>query len=193
MKDRFTKGFIAGIAGWFPQFVFTTTMYYAFHLVKLRYLDFSAILGYGHKPQNWLQTIFAELIVVGFLGVLGAIFALVIKVIRSTNIMLKGALFGAGVWFLIFATTYVSKVEGLYKYINFPTAVINFSGAAIWGISTSLVFLFLNKRYSTKTLLNKCQHQTNPQKYSFTPSPARKHDGEIKSVRLRKPLKIKKD
>lgn len=36
-------------------------------------------------------------------------------------------------------------------------------------------------------------HHTTPKKYYFAPSPSRKHDEEIKPVRLKKPIKIKQE
>ncbi|OJU14023.1 MAG: hypothetical protein BGN88_12830 [Clostridiales bacterium 43-6] len=193
MKDRFTIGFLSGLAGWLPQFLFMTAMYYVFHLTKLLYFDFAAIIAYGHKPQNWQETSFAVLIVIGFLGVLGAVFAFAIKIIQSPNILFKGAVFGAGDWFLIYAITYVFKVEGLYKQMDFPTAVINLIGGTIWGISTALMLVFLNRRYRSETMVKEDHHHTTPKKYYFAPSHSRKHDEEIKPVRLKKPIKIKQD
>ncbi len=48
LKDRLTQGFIAGVAGWPLQIIFTGTLF-KFHLTKLRFLDFAAVLTFNHK------------------------------------------------------------------------------------------------------------------------------------------------
>ena len=123
MNDRFTQGFIAGIIGWLPQTIFTLTMFYGFHLIKLRYFDFAAVLAFSHKPQGLLQTLVSVLIAMAFLGMLGVGFSMLIKVISCQNILLKGSLYGAVGWFTIYSIVTIFKIKDLYPidftYINY--------------------------------------------------------------------------
>lgn len=93
MDDRLTQGFLAGIAGWLPQIIFTSIMF-KLHFTKLRYLDFAAVLTFNHKPQGFLEILFAEIVVIIFLGVLGREFSMLLKVVSSANLFFKGWLYG---------------------------------------------------------------------------------------------------
>ena len=150
IEDRFTQGFLAGIAGWLPEVIFTFSNLWIFHLTKFGYLDFAAIITYNHKPQGFLQHLFSELVVIIVLTFLGAVFAMLIKVIQSPAIILKGTLYGAISWFLIYVLFALYKIEGISGKIDFPTAVINLLGAAIWGIGMAWTLLFLNRKYGVK-------------------------------------------
>ncbi len=149
MEDRFTQGFIAGIVGWLPQFLFTYIMY-GIHLTKFRYVDFAAIITYNHRPQGFLQLLFSEMVVILVASFLGAVFAMLIKVIQSPAIFLKGLLYGAISWFLIYVVFSLFKVKGIYGEPDFSTVFINLTGVFIWGFSTAWTLLILNRRFGVK-------------------------------------------
>jgi len=150
LNDRLTQGFLAGVVGWVPEALFTLPMYGIFHLVKLRYLDYAAILAWGNSPQGLVQSLFAEFVVIIFLGFLGILFTMLIKIVFSDNFVFKGWLFGAVFWFAIFSIFAFFKIKGIVGVVDFKTAFFNLVGASIWGIAMTLVLLFLNRRYGVK-------------------------------------------
>lgn len=150
MKDRIIQGIIAGIIGWAPQFVFTMAMYFGFHLVKLRFLDFAGILAFNHKPAGWLESIFSEVIVLLQMVGLGILFAWVIKIISHYNLVLKGAIYGGLTWFIIYVLAVLNKVKGIYGVVDFNTSVINLVGSIIWGLTLGWALLFLNRKYEVR-------------------------------------------
>lgn len=151
LNDRLTQGFLAGVAAWVPEALFTLPMYGLFHQVKLRYLDYAAILAWGNQPQDLLQTLFAEFVVMIFLGFLGIVFTMLIKAVFSENFVFKGWLYGAVVWFGIFSVFAFFKIKGIVGVVDFKTAFFNLVGASIWGIAISVNLLYLNRRYGVKS------------------------------------------
>jgi hypothetical protein len=148
MDDRLTQGFLAGAAGWPPQIVFTATMF-KLHFTKLRYLDFAAILTFNHKPQGIWEVIFAEIVVIIFLGVLGIGFSMLLKVVSSENLFFKGWLYGTFTWFAIYAAMTMYKLEHIYP-VDTRTALVSLIAAAIWSIGMTRVLLYLNRKYGVK-------------------------------------------
>ncbi|HEX3047444.1 MAG TPA: hypothetical protein VHY08_22015 [Bacillota bacterium] len=146
MNDRFTQGFIAGVIGWIPQELFTLIMFYGFHNVKFRYHDFAALIAFNYKPNNIWDTIFAELLVIIFVGFLGAGFSMLIKTIHSANLHFKGWAYGVIWWFMIYCAITLFTIKGIYQTIDSKTALINLIAACIWGVCMARVFLFLNRK-----------------------------------------------
>lgn len=150
MKDRFVRGFIAGIIAWAPTFVLNWGAYY-FHLATLRWSDFTGILLYGHKPGNFLENLFALAGVIFFLAILGVGFAYLVTAISSSHCVFKGLVYGVTLWFAFYVVTLLFKVPYLTK-IPFKTAFFNSLGASIWGISLGLAFIWIDNRTKYKKI-----------------------------------------
>jgi hypothetical protein len=144
LQDRFTLGTIAGAAGWIPQAVFTLSMY-SFHLTKLRYADFAAILAFNHRPQTVWDMILAELVVILFQMALGGVFAWWIGVVGGPNLLWKGAFFGGFAWFIIYTVTALYKLPGLYP-IGSATALFNMISSLIYGVVMGWSYSFLTRK-----------------------------------------------
>ena len=149
IADRFTQGVIAGVVGWFPQFIFMYLMHWA-HWSKFRYVDFAALITYNHRPQGIVQMLFSELIVILVASVLGAVFAMLIKAIHSPALLFKGSLYGAISWFLIYVAFALFKVEGIYGKPDFLTVFLNLAGVFIWGLSMSWALQIINRRFGVE-------------------------------------------
>jgi hypothetical protein len=149
LNDRFTQGLIAGIIGWLPQTIFTFIMLHVFHIIKLSYFDFAAVLTFNHKPQGFLQNLVALLVAMAFLGLAGVSFSMFIKVISNQNILLKGCVYGASIWFIISSIVSIFQIKDLYP-IDFSTSTINLIAGILWGIVMAWTLLFLNRKYGVK-------------------------------------------
>lgn len=133
LNDRLTRGFIAGLICFIPLTIFNLTVYYL-KISKLRYLDFAAVMIYGHRVTNTLEVTFAYFATLFFTSSLGIIFAYLIPSTSSRNIIFKGFLFSGGIWFLFYAIAVLFKIPEL-KHVDFLTSLCNFIGAIIWGIT----------------------------------------------------------
>ena len=142
MKDRFVKGFISGIIAWVPTFIFNYGAFYL-KLSTLRWSDFAGIMLYGKKPHGLPENLFALLGVIFFLGLLGVVYAYLIPKLLSEYYVFKSWVYGVTLWFVFYSVTLLFKVNYL-KLIPLKTAICNFIGASIWGITLGLAFFFLN-------------------------------------------------
>lgn len=146
IQDRYTQGLIAGTIGWVPEIIFTWIMF-GLHLGKFRYSDIAGVLAWGFRPKGLLEELFAEFIMFALLSTLGGIFAMLVKVISSRNLRIKGAIYGGAAWFIIYTIINLFKVKGIFGKVDFSTAVFNMAGAIIWGLVMAWTLLLLNKKY----------------------------------------------
>jgi uncharacterized membrane protein YagU involved in acid resistance len=149
MKDRFTRGFVAGIIAGIPTLVFNMGAFYL-KFATLHWADFMGIFTYGRKPIAFAETLFAIIAVYIFLSFLGIIFAYFILRMSSQNYILKGWVFGLSIWFISYAITILFNVPEL-AFIPLKTVLSNFIGASIWGISLALALKWLDDRIKVST------------------------------------------
>lgn len=150
IQDRFTQGFVAGFIGWIPQMLIMQSLHWIFHATKFQYLDFVAIMAFNNHPKGILQFLFAEVLVVAVLTTAGSIFAMLVKVISSRSLILKGAIWGGSVWFILYTAVILYKVEKIYGQIDFSTAFFNLLGAVIYGVFMAWALLILNRKYGVE-------------------------------------------
>ncbi|KJS76102.1 MAG: hypothetical protein JL56_06045 [Desulfotomaculum sp. BICA1-6] len=132
MKDRLLRGFMAGVAGGVVMDVFNLASYYL-GIAELRFLDWSALVIYGAKPISIAETVFALIAHLIFTGILGIIFAYLLTLITSTNYLLRGALFGSTMWFLLYGISLMYKIEGTVP-LHVDTAASDLISAVIFGL-----------------------------------------------------------
>ncbi len=145
MKDRFSRGLLAGIIAGVITKVYDLTAFYL-HLSTLRWFDFTATMIYGHKPLNLGEQIFATLGTWFFHSMLGIIFVFMIeRLFSSDNLFLKGWFYGVAWWFIICVIFQLFKIP---EFSNIPlkTTLSNFVGASIWGILLAAAVMWLNRQ-----------------------------------------------
>lgn len=178
LHDRFTRGMVAGLLASVPAVAVDLTSYFL-HFSNLRYLDFASTMIFGNLPKIRWEAWFMFFVLIGFFGVLGSLFALLVPVIKSENLILKSVTFGGMIWFLTYAVTALYKVPELQR-IPLNNAISNFIGATVWGVALGYAFGWLDRK------------QTGDNKkrvFKIAPEPARKSEKHI--IRSVKPKKIK--
>ncbi|MFW6035839.1 MAG: hypothetical protein ACOCRZ_06250, partial [Halothermotrichaceae bacterium] len=76
--DRFTRGFISGILASIIQSIIGYALY-LLNFTELLWQSFSSVLIHGREPLLLSERIFAELAVWFFSGLMGIIFAYIIR------------------------------------------------------------------------------------------------------------------
>jgi hypothetical protein len=134
MRDRFTRGFTAGIIGGIVanlvNYILGVT-----GVTDLTYLAWTSVVIYDHVPPFTLpETTFAVVGQLIFTGGLGVVFAYLFPVITSSNLVFKGTLLGMFLWFLIDGITTLFKIEGTYP-TSLSTAMSDYFSAALYGLT----------------------------------------------------------
>jgi uncharacterized membrane protein YagU involved in acid resistance len=146
MKDRFSIGFTSGIIGGLVPFIFNFSSR-ALGFTTLLWSDFMGSIMLGRMPEGTLERVFFVVVEFMFLGVLGAIFALILPYISSKRHLFKGALFGVTVWFILFSLPHLLQLPG-FDATPLKTAVSNIISASLWGLSLAYILKRLDNKVS---------------------------------------------
>jgi ABC-type branched-subunit amino acid transport system permease subunit len=148
MKDKFMNGFIAGVLANIPVAIFDF-LATRLNLDKLDFTNYVSILAFGEpKPDLW-ESIFACIVQFMFAGVMGVIFNYFIKEVTEKYYYIKSFIYGAIVWFVIYAVDIFFKIEDKAK-IDFKTSVSHYTLSVIWGIAAAWVLKWLEKKESER-------------------------------------------
>jgi hypothetical protein len=81
--------------------------------------------------------------------VLGIGFSYFLKAVSSSNIYLKGWLYGTFCWFAIYSVMTIFELKHIYPADTMSVAS-NLITAAIWSVSMTWVNLLLNRKFGVK-------------------------------------------
>lgn len=143
--DRFGKGLAAGVAGGIAMNLWTLFAVFVLTWPVVRFIDWAAIILYGGFPRSHAEGVFALLMHLLWTGVLGIMFAYLLPHLTSKNYLLKGAIFGVTLGFIIYAIPTLLQMP-LLKEHSFITVISNHTGGLIWGLTTAYVLGWLDKR-----------------------------------------------
>ncbi|TGE34506.1 hypothetical protein [Desulfosporosinus sp. Sb-LF] len=133
MKDRTLYGFFAGIIAGILEGIGNLISYYS-NFAQRRLLDEMAIILFGNKPIDSLQTITALTARTIFSGLLGILFAHLMKYLNDEHYLFKGWVYGISLMGVIYSITSIFKMPEL-AYTHTYTIVSNFLGASIFGLA----------------------------------------------------------
>ena len=137
-------GLLAGLTAGVAMNVVNLTLFYS-GIGELRYLDWAAIVIYGTKPVSLAEAVFAQFAQIIFVGILGVLFSYLIRAISSRNLLLRGWLFGAAVWFSLYGIAFLFNVQQTIP-VRLDTALNDFVGASVFGLVLAAVLRRLAER-----------------------------------------------
>jgi uncharacterized membrane protein YagU involved in acid resistance len=141
------NGFIAGIIANIPILILDKTVSF-FKLEKVDYEHFAAVLAFHGKIDSIGKLLFGLTVELMFAGFLGIAFAYLIKTVTSRYFYLKGAIFGAFIWFVIYAIDVFFKIPEILE-IDFAASVSHYIGSILWGVGSAWTFEYLKKRHTS--------------------------------------------
>lgn len=145
LNDRLTRGFFAGILAGIPAYLVGLILRFVFHATTLNFPDWAAIMIFGKKAETLLGQVFSVFVASLFWGFLGIVFAYIIHYVSSKNLFLKGLIWGALVWFVIYAITLLFKVPGLLTIAE-KTSISQLVEALIYGGFLAIFFKYLDRK-----------------------------------------------
>lgn len=133
LKDRFTIGFIAGLLAAIPLNIIDYIFVYLFKLEQSSYMDYAAVILFGHMHHNIGEAILAQFSQLLFSGILGIFYFYLLKTELEKNHLLKGWVFAMGAWFFIYSIGTIFKVPVIYK-AELGTLVSDFVSVTVFGL-----------------------------------------------------------
>lgn len=144
MNDRFTSGFIAGIAANIPALIIDKIIS-VLELKDVDFVHFAAALAFEGQIDSTVKWLFALAVEMMFAGFLGTLFILALALWTPKYYYFKGALFGACIWFTIHVLDVIFKIPEILN-INFASAVVHYFVSIVWGVLTAYIYRQLEKK-----------------------------------------------
>jgi len=132
--DRFFRGFIAGVVGGLIMNAWSLFSFHILHFTDRRYLDWASAVLYGHLPSSTFEAVYALIIQILWVGLLGILFAFLVPTITSRGYLLKGLIYGLSIGFLIYAIPTLLQMPELAE-TPVKTTVSDHIGGFIWGLT----------------------------------------------------------
>lgn len=149
LKDKVFAGFIAGISAAFFADIANWIFHYM-NLMDVRFMDWASIILLGHKVNNSFQIVVMQICQIIWDGFLGVVFLMLIPIIKSKGIILKGILYAFLLLFIFRVLTVLFALEPL-KNISFETFLCHVLCSLIWGFFVSYILLNI---YDVQTQTN---------------------------------------
>lgn len=145
LKDRFTRGALAGLAGGIAMNLFSLVSF-LLNFTETTFIEWATIVILG-RPEiqglgQYLLGLVGHLL---FTVSLGILFTYLLPVISSRVYLFKGLLYGMVAWFAIYALSLLYRVAGIFP-LELKTATSNLVGAAIYGLVLAWSLAWLDSR-----------------------------------------------
>jgi hypothetical protein len=138
MEDRLIRGFVAGIVGSIAMNIWSFIAG-IMNFTTLRMVDWASIIIYRHMPPfSFAEITFALLSQILFSGALGVVFAYLVNLVTSQNLIFRGWLFSVISWFMIYSVTTLFKLEGTVP-LPINTAISDFIASTVYGLAMPVV------------------------------------------------------
>lgn len=132
IRDRFTKGLVAGIAGGIVMSA-VDLIFTALGWVKSSYYDWGLSLIRGSTAETIFEAAIGVVIHLIFAAILGIVFAYMVLLISSRNYLIKGWFYGFFVWFSVHVIVNLFTFQPL-RPIPISQILADFLTASIFGI-----------------------------------------------------------
>lgn len=143
--DRFFRGLTAGIVGGIAMNLWSAFAVSILDLKIRRFIDWAGVILYGDLPRTHFQGLFALIIQLLWVGLLGIIFAYLISYTTSRGYLLKGAYYGVVIGLIIYAIPALFRTPYLTLHST-ATVLSNHTGGLIWGLTMAQTLRWLDKR-----------------------------------------------
>ena len=148
IRDRFTRGFLAGFIAAVVMNIFS---FFSISLnwVEIAFLDWAGVFIFGRQPAGAMEISVSLGGQLFFAAIAGSIFAYLLPLTTSRNYIFKGLVYGLIVWFVSYAVSIMFRVPELIRF-NLDTVTSNAVGSLIYGLVLSITLKWLNDRAKTK-------------------------------------------
>ena len=146
MKDRFTKGLVAGALAGVVHAAFSLTSRFILNWTDKSVAGFGSLISFNKSPEGLFEHLWGLLVYLGVSAFLGVVFAYLILLISHEMIYLKAIVFSAASWFLLLDVI-TPRISGMTNApFTLGTVSSESVGSALYGIVLAYAYsYFVNK------------------------------------------------
>lgn len=145
MEEKFINGVIGGIVAGIIKDIPDLIFRYLLKITRITFWDYSGTIALGHPPRNLPEIVNAAFYEVVFSIFIGIVFVYLAPYFRTKKILIRGAIYGALVWFGIRAGVIAFQIKILIDG-DILSATLNSLNSIIYGIVLALIVNYLEKK-----------------------------------------------
>ncbi|MEL7563475.1 MAG: hypothetical protein AAGU27_01110 [Dehalobacterium sp.] len=145
MNDRFIKGVIAGAIAGLVKNAPDLLFHNLFNITEKSFWDYANIITTGRHPQGLIEQLYSFFFEIIFSISVGLIYILLIPYFKTKYNLLRGAIYGGMIWFMIRAWMSAFHIELLMQE-NRSTMIVNSMLSIMFGIILEWLLQVLSKK-----------------------------------------------
>lgn len=145
MKEKFVTGVIGGVIAGIIKDIPDSIFRYLLKITNITFWDYSGIIALGHQPRGLFEQIYAVFYEIIFSILIGIVFVYIAPYFKTKRFLLRGAIYGALVWFAIRAAVIAFKIKPLIDG-DIVSATINSLNSIFYGIILGTIIHYLEKK-----------------------------------------------
>lgn len=145
MNERFTNGIIggaiAGILKNIPNAIFHNWL----KLIELSFWDYSAAAAFFRHPRNIGEQLYVFIYEIFFCVLLGIIYVYLKEKIQTEHYLIRGAVYGILIWFLVHTVILAYQIQQLIK-TDLATSLVNSLCSLVYGVLLAWILHYLEEK-----------------------------------------------
>jgi RsiW-degrading membrane proteinase PrsW (M82 family) len=145
MDEKLSNGIIGGIVAGIVKDIPNAVFHNLLKLTGLSFWDYSAQIALFRHPRGWGEQFYALAFEVIFCIVIGIIYVYLKDKLKTGHYLIRGAIYGALVWFIIQAVILAFRIHALMN-TDFLTSIVNSLCSVFYGILLAFIIHYLEER-----------------------------------------------
>lgn len=134
-------GAIAGILKNIPNAILHNWL----KLTELSFWDYSAAVAFFRHPSNFGEQLYVFTYEIFFCVLLGIIYIYLNEKIRTEHYLIKGAIYGMLIWFLVHTVILAYQIQQLIK-TDLATSLVNSLCSIVYGLLLAWIIHYLEEK-----------------------------------------------
>ncbi len=145
MKERFIIGVIAGTIAGILKDIPDTAFHFLFQITNITFSDYAGTIALGHRPAGLAEHLYAVFYEIVFSIFIGIIFVNLAPYFQTKHYLLRGAIYGALVWFSIRCAVMAFGIRPLVDG-DILSATINSLNSILYGMILGAIIHYLERK-----------------------------------------------
>lgn len=145
MDERFTNGIISGAIAGILKNIPNAIFHNWLKLSELSFWDYFAAVALFRHPSNLGEQLYVFIYEVCFCALLGIIYIYLKEKVRTDHYLIKGAIYGFLIWFLVHTLILAYRIQQLIK-TDLTTSLVNSLCSIVYGLLLAWIIHYLEEK-----------------------------------------------
>jgi hypothetical protein len=145
MKERFIIGVVAGTIAGILKDIPDAIFHFLLRITNITFSDYAGTIALGHRPAGLTEHLYAVFYEIVFSVFIGIIFVNLAPYFETKHYLLRGAIYGALVWFTIRCAVMAFGITPLVDG-DILSTIINSLNSILYGTILGVIIHYLERK-----------------------------------------------